>query len=79
MDPIFSALGELLKKVTDPVTIVLLVLLFSAEWRNWAQSKEAREDRKILTAALDNITAKIGDSLGQIKNAISAMTGRPLQ
>lgn len=79
MDPIFLALGELLKKISDPVVIVLLVLLFSAEWRNWAQSREAREDRKILVTALDNITAKIGDSLQQIKNTISAMTGRPLQ
>jgi ERCC4-related helicase len=86
MDSIWGVIGELVKKLNEPHVIALMVLLFSAEWRNWAQNKEAREDRQKMAEALENITNKISESLQktseslqQIKNSISAITGRPLQ
>ena len=78
MDELAPVLAGLLGKISDPVVITLLVLLFVSEWRNWAQGKEERADRKMLVDALGNITNKLNESLQQIKNAISAMTGRPM-
>jgi len=79
MEALWPALAGLLGKITDPVVIVLLVLLFGSEWMRITQSREERADRKLLVEGLNNMTSKFNDGLQQIKNALSALTGRPLQ
>ena len=74
MDPIVGALANLLGKITDPVVIVLLVLLFGSEWMRITQAKEERADRNLLVTGLKEVT----EALNDIKIAIAAKTGNIL-
>lgn len=86
MDSILNAFAGMLGKISDPLVIVLLLLLAGSEWLRLTQSREHNKDRneimlpalKEVTAALREIQKGMTDELGDIKNAISAMTGRPM-
>lgn len=72
MDKLFEAFVGLVGKISDPVVIVLIILLFGSEWLRITQSREERVDRKNFVDALKSIT----DALEDIKIAIAANTGR---
>ncbi|MDZ4347905.1 MAG: hypothetical protein U1E51_36320 [Candidatus Binatia bacterium] len=74
MDPIIAAFAGLIGKISDPVTIVLLLLLVGSEWMRITQGREERVDRNTLVACLKEVTA----ALNEIKIAIAARMGHPL-
>lgn len=74
MDAIVSALASLLGKITDPVVIVLLILLAGSEWLRMTQSREERADRNLLIAGLKEIT----EALNELKITIVMKTGTML-
>lgn len=75
MDALINAGAQLLGKITDPVVIVLLILLFMSEWMRITQGREERKDRnEVLVPALKEVTEAMHD----IKNALSAATGKAL-
>ena len=74
MDAITNAFVVLLGKITDPVVIVLLILLFGSEWMRITQGREERADRNLLVTSLKEIT----EALNEIKIAIAAKTGTML-
>ena len=84
MDSILKAFADMLGKISDPLVIVLLLLLAGSEWLRLTQSREHNKDRneimlpalKEVTAALREIQKGVTDELGDIKNAISAITGK---
>lgn len=86
MDAILQAIAGMLGKISDPVTIILILLLAGSEWLRLTQSREHNKDRnEILIPALGTLTANLQkiqqgmtEELNDIKNAISAMTGRPM-
>ena len=86
MEAILKAFAEMLGKISDPLVIVLMLLLAGSEWLRLTQSREHNKDRneimlpalKEVTAALREIQASMTEELNDIKNAISAITGRAL-
>ena len=74
MDAITNAFVVLLGKITDPVVIVLLILLFGSEWMRITQGREERADRNLLVTSLKEIT----EALNEIRVAIAAKTGTML-
>lgn len=86
MEPILKAFAEMLGKISDPLVIVLLLLLAGSEWLRLTQSREHNKDRneimlpalKEVTAALQEIQKGVTDELSDIKNAISAITGKAI-
>lgn len=86
MDALLNAFAGMLGKISDPLVIVLMLLLAGSEWLRLTQSREHNKDRneimlpalKEMTAALQNIQKGLTEELNDIKNAISAMTGRPM-
>ncbi len=74
MDPIISTLAGLIGKITDPLVIVLLLLLAGSEWMRITQGREERADRILLMGGLKEIT----EVLNEIKIVIAAKTGHPL-
>lgn len=93
MDALLTAFAGMLGKIADPVVIVLILLLARAEYLKFIQGKEHNKDRnEVLLPALRQITAdlqkiqehmadQLGDvkqSIADVKNAISAMTGRAM-
>ena len=78
MESLTEAFAGLLLKISDPVVIVLLILLTGSEYMRLLQSREERRDRQLLVDGLASMTEKITDSLHEIRNVISARTGNPL-
>ena len=86
MESILKAFAEMLGKISDPLVIVLLLLLAGSEWLRLTQSREHNKDRneimlpalKEVTAALQEIQKGVTEELSDIKNAISAITGKAL-
>ena len=86
MDLILKAFAEMLGKISDPLVIVLMLLLAGSEWLRLTQSREHNKERneimlpalKEVTAALQEIQKGMTEELNDIKNAISAMTGRAM-
>ena len=74
MDALLASLGKLLGVFTDPVNVVLLFVCVGLAWMNRMSRKEDREDRAAMTAALTGVK----EALTSLRNAISAMTGKPL-
>mgnify|MGYP001616439740 CR=1 FL=1 len=74
MDPIITALAGLISKISDPITIVLLLLLAGSEWMRITQGREERADRNLLVSSLKEIT----ESLHEIRVAIAAKIGSAL-
>jgi len=91
MTSIFDALARMLDRVdvTDPMMVLVIILVVMVIWSEYLrliQSREHTKDRnEIMLPAIRAITADIEktqqgmiDGLNDIKNAISAMTGRPM-
>jgi len=73
MDWIVPLLQALILKL-DPVTLVLMILVGGCGYYHVVWRREDREDRK----AMLETNAKLADALNNIKNVISAATGKPL-
>lgn len=86
MESLLNAFAGMLGKISDPLVIVLLLLLAGSEWLRLTQSREHNKDRneimlpalKEVTAALQQIQKGMTEELGDIKNAISAITGKAI-
>lgn len=86
MDALLNAFAGMLGKISDPLVIVLMLLLAGSEWLRLTQSREHNKDRneimlpalKEVTSALQNIQRGLTEELNDIKNAISAKTGSPM-
>jgi hypothetical protein len=66
---ISTALVHMIDKISDPVVIVLLILLSLSEWMRITQAREERADRNLLVSGLKEVTS----TLVEIKIALATI------
>ena len=68
-----EALIPLLSVFKDPVNMVLILVIIGMGWFIKTTRSEDRQDKEKMVAAIEHLD----ETLGAVKNVLSAMTGKP--
>lgn len=71
---LFNFLGPLLAKIQDPAVLVPMLLCIFLGYLHIVWRREEREDRKAAYETIERNT----EALGELRNLLSALTGKVL-